>query len=39
MSTEPEEDELLFDQIDCLLPVIKSVPFDQPQCPILRLQD
>ena len=39
MSTESEEDELLFDQIDCILQVIKSVRFDQPQCPILRLQD
>jgi len=39
MSTESEEDELLFDQIDCILQVIKSVRFDLPQCPILRLQD
>jgi len=39
LSTEPEEDELLFDQIDCILQVIKAVRFDQPQCPILRLQN
>jgi len=39
LSTESEEDELLFDQINCILQVIKSVRFDQPQCPILRLQN
>jgi len=39
MLTESEEDELLFDQVDCILQVITSVRFDQPQCSILRLQD
>jgi len=37
--TESEEDNLLIDQIDCIVQVIKSIHFDWPQCPILRLQN
>jgi len=37
--TELEEDNLLGDQIDCIMQAIKSIHFDWPQCPILRLQN
>jgi len=33
------KDDLLFEQIDCVLQAIRSMRFDQPQCPIPRLQD
>ena len=38
MLTESEDDNLLFDQIDCVLQAIKSVRFNCPQCPIQMLQ-
>jgi len=39
MLTESEEDNLLPDLIDCIVQAIKSIHFDWPQCPILRLQN
>ena len=39
MLTESEEDNLLFDQIDCFVQAINSIHLDWPQCSILRLQN
>jgi len=36
---ESEEDNLLSDPIDFIVQAINSIHFDEPQCPILRLQD
>jgi len=38
-STESEDDDLLFDQINIVVEAIKSVHFDWPQCPTQRLQN
>jgi len=37
--TESEEDNLLFDQTNCIVQAINSIHFDWPHCPILRLQN
>jgi len=37
--TESEEDNLMSDPIDCIVQAINSIHFDEPQCPILRLQN
>ena len=36
---ESEEEKLLSDPIDCIAQANNSTHFDEPQCPILRLQD
>jgi len=33
------EDNLMSDPIDCIAQAINSIHFDEPQCPILRLQN
>ena len=38
-STESEDDDLLFEQINIVVEAIKSMRFDWPQCPIQRLQN
>ena len=35
---ESEDDNFLFDQIDCVVQAIKAMRFTWPQCPIQRLQ-
>ena len=35
---ESEEDNLMSDPINCIVRAINSIHFDEPQCPILRLQ-
>jgi len=36
--TESEDDNFLFDSIDCVVQAIKSIRFNWPQCPIQMLQ-
>jgi len=38
-STESEDDDLLFDQINIVVEAIKSMHCDWPQCPVQRLQN
>ena len=35
---ESEDDNFLFDQIDCVVQAIKAMRFTWPQCPVQRLQ-
>ena len=37
--TYSEEDNLLYDSIDCIVQAVNSVHFNWPQCPIVRLQN
>jgi len=38
-STESEDDDMLFEQINIVVEAIKSMRFDWPQCPIQRLHN
>jgi len=36
---ESDEDNLMSDPVNCIVRAIKSIHLDEPQCPILRLQN